>query len=1100
MTLRIMDDRQLLQAYARDHSEAAFAELVRRHLGWVYSVALRHLGNPPLAQDVAQAVFVLLARKAASLSSAVQLGGWLFQTTRFVANRALRSEKRRQSREEMAASMSPSTTLPDENETVWKQLEPHLDQAVASLSELDRQAVLLRFYQQKPLLEVGQQLGLGEEAAKKRVSRAMQKLRDFLIRRGVAVGGTTLAGLLAGQIVQAAPSGLAASVLKTTALGISATGVLPHLAQETLNAWRWTQFKIAGAVTASLCGLVWLFIVTTPHSPATPNATLEPERAQTAGDQPTTAAGATSTATANSLTEPKTRNIHFRVLAKDSDQPIGGAPLAVNIVSSEGGWKQRFDFSTDENGAADIAYPRETMRLDVGVVASGWAARFATWRTDVDPEFPAEYTLRVDRMTNFMGGLLRDESGQPVADALVEMEFGVSDMAQEENPRERPGFLSPAPVTKSDQNGRWSCAVVDPQARRIPGLRARHPDFAPTKIVAGESNERKETQSEAMRLLWSGELVTTMNRGVNLTGRILTREGLPIAQAQIEHEPSSAESIRTETDSLGWFTVTGLPPGDFDFIVTAPGFAQRYQKLNLKAGESPVEVRLNPGGVLRLRLVDEESNAVADGTVALTGPGGAFAPDLSWRAQSGPDGSVEWTSAPTESMLHIYAGKYPEFAQSQITLAKADGEEHVIRLRRVFVITGRATDARTGAPILGEIKAFPGYGENENSWFRGETRRSMDGTFQVSFSEGRHPRRFRIEAEGYTPFVSEWLQPDAETVVDVSLQPVDPSKTVRGTIWRTDGQPAGGVQVALLSPEHNAILGRARFNGRVAADRLIVNTDAVGCFAFPEELNASFVVAVCSNGFARVPVRDLTNAMEIHLQPWGRLEVTIDASARNRAVDYVMVDDLLAMNAPGSLRLDSQVFYSKPTADGRFHFEFVPPGTLCVWLSAQQHVEDPTVPPYHHPTWVQVKAGETAQATITETGFRVKGRFVLSGRDGDSFDQPAYAILEGDFPADSANSTGLSTKQWMRSFFDLGRLTITPDGKFQSRNSLSPGNYRLLGKIGTVSLDQQIEVPNAQEEAFFSFGSSGLGPVEAPVIDLGDVVVVGKGSSEVKQR
>jgi hypothetical protein len=257
--------------------------------------------------------------------------------------------------------------LPDENETVWKRLEPHLDLAVASLSELDRQAVLLRFYQQKPFVEVGRQLGLGEEAAKKRVSRAMQKLRDFLIRRSVAVGGTTLVGLLAGQVVQAAPAGLAASVLKTTAMQISATGVLPHLARETLNAWRWTQFKIATAVTASLCGLVWLCFVTVPHSPINQNATLEPESVRTAGDQPTTAAAAASIAPAN----PETRNIHFRVLAKDSDQPIGGAPLAVNIVSPEGGWKQRFDLSTDENGSADIPYPRETMRLDVGVVASG---------------------------------------------------------------------------------------------------------------------------------------------------------------------------------------------------------------------------------------------------------------------------------------------------------------------------------------------------------------------------------------------------------------------------------------------------------------------------------------------------------------------------------------------------------------------------------------------------------------------------------------------------------------------------------------------------------------------------------------------------------
>ena len=131
MILRTMDDRELLEAYARDRSEADFEELVRRHLPWVYSVALRHTGNPVLAEDVAQSVFVLLARKAAGLSSASILGGWLFKTTRFMANHALRAERRRKSREEAAAAMSEPATFPNafanENEAVWKQLEPCLD-------------------------------------------------------------------------------------------------------------------------------------------------------------------------------------------------------------------------------------------------------------------------------------------------------------------------------------------------------------------------------------------------------------------------------------------------------------------------------------------------------------------------------------------------------------------------------------------------------------------------------------------------------------------------------------------------------------------------------------------------------------------------------------------------------------------------------------------------------------------------------------------------------------------------------------------------------------------------------------------------------------
>lgn len=369
-----------------------------------------------------------------------------------------------------------------------------------------------------------------------------------------------------------------------------------------------------------------------------------------------------------------------------------------------------------------------------------------------------------------------DENGQPVANAVVEVEFGGSDMAQAENPRERPGFVSVAPVARSDQNGWWSCAIVIPNAKRVPIISARHPDFAPTKIFPGSWGKPDEAQNESMELLWSGKMVTTMNRGVTLRGRILTEDGQPIGGAQIEHEPGSMEPVRAETDSSGWFTLPGLPPGSFDFIVTAPGFAQSYMQASLKGGEEPVEVRLKPGGVLRLRLMDEDGNPVVGGRVALTGPGGMYMPGMNWSAQSGVDGRVEWTSAQTETMLNICASKYPEFAGSQGSLVKADGVEHVIQLRRAFVVTGRVTDARTGELIRGEIKAFPGYGEGENSWFRGSTWRSTDGTFRVNFTEGRFPCRFCIEAEGYSPFVSEWLDPKSNKVVDVQVQPADPLK------------------------------------------------------------------------------------------------------------------------------------------------------------------------------------------------------------------------------------------------------------------------------------------------------------------------------------
>ena len=236
-----MGDWQLLQAYAKNRSEAAFAELVRRHLDWVHSVAMRHVGDPHLAEDVVQSVFVLLARKAGDLRPGTLLGGWLFRTTRHVAAHAWRAEQRRRTREATACTMSHDTASPDTDEILWQQLVPHLDQAVAALSEGDRSAILLRFYERMPLRQVGERMGVSEEAAKKRVSRAVERMREFLDRRGVKLSGVRLAAVMAEKTVQTASTALAGAVIKISmaAASASASTALPLLARETLSALIW---------------------------------------------------------------------------------------------------------------------------------------------------------------------------------------------------------------------------------------------------------------------------------------------------------------------------------------------------------------------------------------------------------------------------------------------------------------------------------------------------------------------------------------------------------------------------------------------------------------------------------------------------------------------------------------------------------------------------------------------------------------------------------------------------------------------------------------------------------------------------------------------
>lgn len=214
-----MDDVELLRQYACDGSEAAFAELVRRHLDLVYSSALRRVGGDAhLAQDVVQQVFIALARQAAALGEHPVLVGWLYTTLRFAAARVVRAEKRRQAREQEAHLMQDSTVEPSADPE-WQQLRPVLDEAMDQLGARDREALLLRYFSGGSFAAVGARLGVTEEAARKRVDRALEQLRARLSRRGIHSPAMAVALLLESQAVSAAPAGMAAAVSSAALVG-----------------------------------------------------------------------------------------------------------------------------------------------------------------------------------------------------------------------------------------------------------------------------------------------------------------------------------------------------------------------------------------------------------------------------------------------------------------------------------------------------------------------------------------------------------------------------------------------------------------------------------------------------------------------------------------------------------------------------------------------------------------------------------------------------------------------------------------------------------------------------------------------------------------
>jgi RNA polymerase sigma factor (sigma-70 family) len=220
-------DGELLQNYAEKCSEEAFAELVHRYVDMVHSAALRQTGgNEALARDVSQLVFTDLARKAGTLAGRENLGGWLYTATRFQALNAIRTEQRRAGRDKEAHAML-ELEKSDSEQPDWKQIRDVLDEAMHELKEGDREAIILRYFEDLPLSQVSERLGLNEGAARMRVERAMDRLRQVLSRRGIR----TAAGLCAAlstHAVQAAPAGLADVLISTSmaAAGVSSASVM----------------------------------------------------------------------------------------------------------------------------------------------------------------------------------------------------------------------------------------------------------------------------------------------------------------------------------------------------------------------------------------------------------------------------------------------------------------------------------------------------------------------------------------------------------------------------------------------------------------------------------------------------------------------------------------------------------------------------------------------------------------------------------------------------------------------------------------------------------------------------------------------------------
>ncbi len=682
-----MSEIELLQAFRERRSEEAFADLVRRYAGLVYSVAKRRLANAALAEDITQMVFIRLAKTPPPLKTPAELAAWLHRTTVHVTIDAWRSETRRRAREEKAVTMDTAASEP----AAWENVAPKLDEALDQLNEEDRRALLLRFFSQKTMREVGTALGVSEDAAKMRVSRAVDRLRTQMGVGSVACTTTVLGAMLVERSVEAAPiqllERLAAIKVPALAGTTGLVGVLIRLASHKLTASATALAIIAAAA----------FYFTRQANPP-PTTTMAESNAPTTGPQSTESAKRTrvdSFPNANSAlaatSPPKAVKAWFHVLDADTGQGLPNTKIHVAYFGA-GGIGEGHDLLTDDKGIVGIPEP------DSSAIRSGPNV-FVTAENHVPKvvgfgrtPMPADYTIKLEPAA-IASGVVIDEQGLPVADVKITVRGGGNIPGQIENV----DFQMCSGTSTND--GTWRCSFLPRQSTGERGLVLHKPGYVTTLI------DITEARSDL------NHLVLVIDHGFAITGRVTDAQNNPISAARLKTlGGDDAQRQSTRTDDNGYFTlagVAGLPedglyqgslfqtnragdrvlrglaakgPLHTELAIQADGFAPMIRRVDLSEITNNTNFTLPAGNLFRGRVVDENGNPIARAVVKTDYDfEHQVERQFDWSTRTDDDGYFQWDGAPTQEVCYWFEADGYKAIRGQPL--HADGSEHEIVLK-----------------------------------------------------------------------------------------------------------------------------------------------------------------------------------------------------------------------------------------------------------------------------------------------------------------------------------------------------------------------------------------------------------------------------------
>lgn len=980
-------DSELLRRYVDDQDEGSFTQLLQRHVNLVYSTALRQIGDDSgAAEEVTQTVFADLARKSTRLRNHPSLAGWLYSSVRLAAVEHRRREGRRQIREARFASMIDTLSSPT-SPPEWSRIRPVLDEAMTQLSASDRDAILLRYFEGQSHADIGRQLGVSENTARMRISRALETLREVLGKRGVVTSaGEALAVLLAHHAVGAAPAGLVDRIgLRVFAYSRTTVRLAPRISRSTAGV------MVVGFLTVLMLTGVWIATHREPDLQSTraevASSAVESDAATSGSPtkaDPSSSAEVASPATLAVPTENRAgdRFLVLTVVAKDSGKPIPNVMLdqLMRTVPGPLGFSSR-KVATTRDGRAWIRVPSEVLFIDLTTRTEGFADTRLRWEPPLGHRIPTNYLLQLDQAVT-LGGMVVDSEGQPVAGATV----GIH---QEQRASEIGGFESHefgSITATTDEEGRWSRTRVASGVVARCRVSAAHPDHQPSESV----DLAAATEAEAA--LRQQRHVLHLTPARILKGIVVDEVGQGIEEARVVVTHPTRRDVVTSAD--GEFEVSGAPIGNHWINVTAPGFAPARFPIHPPPEGEPVRLALERAGAVRFRVLDTAGQPVSNAWFAFsvnpweTSPEPNFPsppPLASFAAGVDEEGRGRWTNAPPGTpRFDFMAVGYERRFSVPIT---ADDLEHEVILERVanLVIQGEVKNAVTGHTIpsfrlvLGYLsrntpgQSKVGFLDEERTRLRFE-----GGRFRHAFTEpimrGTGDSRVvvKVEADGFQPWFSPPLKLDeGEVRLDVVLKPAEDFTVA---VFLPDGRPAMRAEVGLVRPEERLSLSGTRFARGLGDDPSgFRSADPQGRVRLSSDDRVTRVLVAHPDGFVAVPLDSLSEGSVVTLQPWARIEVEFsggDAGVHHAGVQPVDVES-------ADLELDFETAHVQADPQGHAVFNSIPPGEWNVrQVRPVVTSAGPTMWQPGRAARVRVEPGESVRVALGG-GYRVTGRIRL---------------------------------------------------------------------------------------------------------------------------